>query len=60
MLRQSPRGMPSSPKMARAPVVGLFTKAFGDPVVSVYEGTIKVGEMTEESALKAGIPRCGA
>jgi hypothetical protein len=24
-----------------------YEKAFGDPVVSVYEGTIKVGEMTE-------------
>jgi hypothetical protein len=37
-----------------------YEKAFGDPVVSIYDGTIKVGEMTEESALAAGIPRCGA
>lgn len=37
-----------------------YEKSFGDPMVSIYEGTVKVGEMTEDSALAAGIPRCGA
>jgi hypothetical protein len=37
-----------------------YEKAFGDPMVSIYEGPVKVGEMTEDSALAAGIPRCGA
>jgi hypothetical protein len=37
-----------------------YEKAFGDAMVSIYEGPVKVGEMTEDSALAAGIPRCGA
>lgn len=37
-----------------------YEKSFGDPMVSIYVGPVKVGEMTEDSALAAGIPRCGA
>lgn len=37
-----------------------YMKSFGDPMVSIYEGFNHVGSMLEESAIAAGIPRCGA
>jgi len=52
-------GLPSA-AAKRALSGKCYEKAFGDAMVSIYDGAVKVGEMTEDSALAAGIPRCGA
>lgn len=55
------RAVGQSDAASRRAVSGkCYEKAFGDDLVSIYQGTTKVDEMTEESALAAGIPRCGA
>jgi hypothetical protein len=36
-----------------------YEKSFGDSMVTIYENQRKIDKMTEESALLAGILRCG-